>query len=284
MSLHFEPNMARLSVIGTGWSNTSIDSGGGFTVDGELWKDIANDLDYKFGDDVDWDLIADTEMPDFDWSDIIYKDSDGNIYTDIDGDGIWRNPETGLEYPGGGTMYIPEDSLADISDKLADIAQKDSQLSRYSIPDDVIPTLYGGKVSTEIHQTVTGSDRPHTYTPACWYIQTSHGSATLFLGEPFYHGTASGGSITVYDEAFSTRDGSRKAIYYSDCSTQFTDTYLPSPYSSYPIQYVCWQCIYGSLDKSLVGTKDSTITTDSIKNGSSNLDYITVNGKKYYKV
>lgn len=282
MSLHIAPNMARLSVIGTGWSNTSIDSGGGFTVGGELWKDIADDLGYDYGDDVDWDLIADSEMPDFDWSDVIYKDADGNIYTDEDSDGIWRNPETGVEYPGGGTAWLPEDKLLEISDKLAGIADSDANLSKWSIPQDVLSSLYGGKVSTEINQTATGSDRPHTYTPACWYIQTSRGSATLFLDEPFYHGTASGESITVYDEAFSTRDGSSKSVYYSDCSTQFTDNYLPSPYSSYPIAYVCWQCLYGSLDNTLVKKKDTTKTTEDIKNGTSGLPKTIYAGGTYY--
>lgn len=281
--LEMEKDMSRLTVTGTGWSNTSFDSGGGFTIDGELWNDIALDLDYDFGDDVDWDIIADVEYPDMNWSDVIYTDPDGNIYTDFDGDGIWRNPD-GIEYPGNGDMWIPENMLLDISDILNDLAIKDQMLAQYSIPDDVIPTLFGGKVGVESHPTVTGSDRPHTYTPACWYIQRSYNDAQMFLGEPFYHGTASGGSITVYDEAFTTRDGSSKAIYYSGCTTHFTDNYLPSPYSSYPIQYVAWQCVYGSLAKSLIGKNSNTVSSDDIKKGTSDLEYITVNGKKYYKV
>lgn len=284
MSLHMKAGKSRLTVIGTGWSNTAFDSGDGFTVDGELWGDIAGDLDYDFGDDVDWDLIADTEYPNFDWSDVIYIDPDGNIYTDPDFDGIWTDPTTGLEYPGNGSMWIPEDSLLDISDILNDLAISDQSLAQYSIPDDVIPSLYGGKVTTEIHPTVTGSDRPHSYTPAVWYIQKGSSSGIIFLDEPFYHGTANGGSITVYDEAITIRDGSSKAVYWSDCTTQFTTNYLPSPYNSYPTQYVCWQCLYGSLKKSLISKKDSTITSDSIKNGTSGLEYKEINGKKYYKV
>lgn len=284
MSLHFKPNMVRLSVIGTGWSNTSIDSGDGFTLDGELLEDIACDLDYTFGEDVDWDLIADTEIPDLNWSDFIYKDEDGNIYKDIDESGVWVNPETGLEYPGNGTLYVPEESLSNISDKLSEIAASDSLLFQYSIPDEVIPTLYGGKVSKETNPTVWGSDRPHTYTPACWYMCPGGEEAVLFLDEPFHHGTANSGSIIVYDQAFSTRNGSQKKVYYSGCTTSFPIASLPSPYNSYPIAYVCWQCLYGSLSNSLVGTNDSTVTTGDIKNGTSGLESIEVDGKKYYKI
>ena len=63
MSLHMAAEMARLTVLGTGWGNTSFDSGPGFTIDGELWRDIAIDLDYDFGDDTDWDLIAENRLP-----------------------------------------------------------------------------------------------------------------------------------------------------------------------------------------------------------------------------
>lgn len=284
MSLHMNIGMARLTVIGTGWSNTAIDSGDGFTDNGDMWWDIAGDLDYDFGNDVDWDLISDSEYPDFDWSDVVYTDPDGNIYTDPNGTGIWTDPTTGLEYPGTGDMWIPEDSLLDISDSLGDLALEDSKIAGYSIPDDVLPTLYGGKVSTEIHPTQTGSDRPHRYNPPCWYLQTSSGSAQVFLGEPFVHTNANGGNITVYDDAFTTRDGSTKAIYYSGCNTHFTDNILPSPYNSYPVSYVAWQCVYGSLGKTLISTNDNTITSDSIKNGTSGLDSMDINGTKYYKI
>lgn len=284
MSLHMKAEKSRLTVLGTGWSNTSIDSGDGFTVDGQLWDDIATDLDYDFGDDVDWDLIANTEYPEIDWSKVIYKTPDGKIYTDPDGDGIWTDPLTGLEYPGGGEMWVPEDMLLDISDLLGDLAISDASLARYSIPNDVLPTLYGGKVSTEIHPVVTGSDRPHYYTPPVWYIQQSSQSGIIFLDEPFFHGTASGGSITVYDTAITIRDGSSKAVYWSDCTTQFSTNYLPSPYNSYPIQYVCWQCLYGSLSDALISTNPNTITSEDIKNGNSDLPTMTYNGKTYYKV
>ena len=282
MSIRMIPGAARLTVLGSGWSNTAIESGDGFTEDGELLDDIAGDLGYDIGDDVDWDLIAgDTDI---NWDDIIYTDEDGNIYTDPDGDGIWTDPLTGLEYPGDGTQWITEDQLLDMSDLMEDLAASDASLMQYSIPNDVLPTLFGGKVTTEITPTVTGSDRPHYYTPAVWYIQNGSSDGIIFLDEPFFHGTASGGSITVYDEAITIRDGSSKAVYWSSCTTQFTTAMLPSPYSGYPIQYVCWQCLYGSLSDALISKNDNTITSDDIKNGTTGLKTMTYNGKTYYAV
>lgn len=282
MSIRMIPGAARLTVLGSGWSNTAIESGDGFTEDGELLDDIAGDLGYDIGDDVDWDLIAgDTDI---NWDDIIYTDEDGNIYTDPDGDGIWTDPLTGLEYPGDGTQWITEDQLLDMSDLMEDLAASDASLMQYSIPNDVLPTLFGGKVTTEITPTVTGSDRPHYYTPAVWYIQNGSSNGIIFLDEPFFHGTASGGSITVYDEAITIRDGSSKAVYWSSCTTQFTTAMLPSPYSGYPIQYVCWQCLYGSLSDALISKNDNTITSDDIKNGTTGLKTMTYNGKTYYAI
>lgn len=282
MSIRMIPGAARLTVLGSGWSNTAIESGDGFTEDGELLDDIAGDLGYDIGDDVDWDLIAgDTDI---NWDDIIYTDEDGNIYTDPDGDGIWTDPLTGLEYPGDGMQWITEDQLLDMSDLMEDLAASDASLMQYSIPNDVLPTLFGGKVTTEITPTVTGSDRPHYYTPAVWYIQNGSSNGIIFLDEPFFHGTASGGSITVYDEAITIRDGSSKAVYWSSCTTQFTTAMLPSPYSGYPIQYVCWQCLYGSLSDALISKNDNTITSDDIKNGTTGLKTMTYDGKTYYAV
>lgn len=282
MSIRMIPGAARLTVLGSGWSNTAIESGDGFTEDGGLLDDIAGDLGYDIGDDVDWDLIAgDTDI---NWDDIIYTDEDGNIYTDPDGDGIWTDPLTGLEYPGDGMQWITEDQLLDMSDLMEDLAASDASLMQYSIPNNVLPTLFGGKVTTEITPTVTGSDRPHYYTPAVWYIQNGSSNGIIFLDEPFFHGTANGGSITVYDEAITIRDGSSKAVYWSNCTTQFTTANLPSPYSGYPIQYVCWQCLYGSLSDALISKNDNTITSDDIKNGTTGLKTMTYNGKTYYAV
>ena len=280
MSLHLAPGMVRLTVLGSGYSDIPIESGDGFTVEGELIDLIAENLDYDFGDDVDWDLIAD-DVP-IDWSQIIYTDPDGNIYTDPDGDGIWTNPLTGVEYPGGGSVWVPESILTQVSDHLDQLATHDESLMRYSIPNDVLPSLFGGPVSTERHIVYSGADRPHSFAPATYYIQKSSDLATLFLGEPFYHTRANSALVEVYDEAITIRNGSTKTIYYSDCNTRFTTSYLRSPYSSYPIQYVCWQCIYGSFSDALIGRSSYTITTQDIENGTTGLATKSYNGKTYY--
>ena len=282
MSIRMNSGAARLTVLGSGWSETALESGDAFTEDGELLDDVAADLGYDIGSDVDWDPIADGT--DIVWEDIIYTDEEGNIFTDPDGDGIWTDPLTGLEYPGGGTQWLPEDQLLEMSDMMEQLAQDDAALMQYSIPNDVLPTLYGGKASEEITPTVSGSDRPHTYTPAVWFIQRSYDDGITFLSEPFYHGTASGGSITVYDEAITIRDGSRKAVYWSSCTTHFTDKYLQSPYSGSPIQFVCWQCLYGSLSDALIAKNDDTITREDILGGTSGLPTMTYGGQTYYAV
>jgi hypothetical protein len=284
MSLHMNTGQARLTVIGTGWDNTAVDSGNGFTIDGLLWEDVAWELNYDFGGEIDWDLIAANESPQIDWTEVIYTDTEDNVYTDYDGDGIWTDPLTGIEYPGGGDMWIPEDMLIGMSDTLSDLVVSDSTLAQYSIPNEVIHTLYGGKVTTEINYSQTDPARPHYYAPPVWYIQDNSDSGVIFLDEPFFHGTADGGSITVYDEAVTIRDGSSKEVYWSNCTTQFSTNYLPSPYNSYPIQYVCWQCLYGSLDDALLTTNPDTITTDEIRNGESGLTTMVYNNKTYYLV
>ena len=281
MSIRMKAGASRLTVLGSGWSSTAIESGDGFTENGGLIGDVAGDLGYDFGDDVDWDLIG--EDADVNWEDIVYTDKDGTIYTDEDGDGVWTD-DFGNEYPGGGTMWLPEDQLLNLVDTLDKAAAEDADLMKYSIPNDVLPTLYGGKASTEITPTVTGSDRPHTYTPAVWFIQRSHDDGITFLDEPFYHGTASGGSITVYDEGITIRDGSRKEVFWSSCTTHFTDKYLQSPYSGYPIQYVCWQCLYGSLSDALISKNDNTISKEAISGGTSGLPSMTVGGNRYFAV
>ena len=281
MSIRMLPGAARLTVLGSGWSNTSLESGDAYTEDGELLDNVADNLGYEIGDDVDWDLIADDA--DIQWDEIIYTDGEGNIYTDPDGDGVWTDGN-GAEYPGGGTQWLPEDQLLELSDMLEGLAQADAALMQYSIPNDILPTLYGGKVTAEITPTQSGSDRPHHYTPAVWFIQKSGNDGIIFLDEPFYHGTASGGSITVYDTAITIRDGSSKAVYWSSCTTKFSTTNLPSPYSSYPEEYVCWQCLHGSLSDALIATGSNTITSEDIKNGTSGLTTMIHDGQTYYAV
>lgn len=281
MSIHMIPGAARLTVLGSGWSETALESGDAFTEDGELLDNVAEDLGYDIGDDVDWDLIADDAG--INWDDVIYTDDNGNIYDDADGDGVWLDAD-GIEYPGGGTQWLPEDQMLELSDMMENLAQDDAALMQYSIPNDVLPTLYGGKVTEEITPVQSGSDRPHYYTPAVWYVQKSGNNGIIFLDEPFYHGTAAGGSITVYDKAITIRDGSSKAVYWSSCTTKFSNENLPSPYNSYPEEYVCWQCLHGSLSDALIAANDSTITSEDIKNGTSGLVTMVHNGQTYYAV
>ena len=407
MSLHLAAKAARLTVLGCGWSNTPIDSGDALTMDGILLQDIADLLDYDYGPNVDWDLLADDFPDDFDWSKVIYTDDgwepiidegtilnpgivtgvdpisgdytiplpsggftidppnddyvidqdvttyitenpdgtltidddfpgsiyvdeDGiihftddtpggiyidpdfpgsvyidpegvwhfdddplpetdfgnHIYDDIDGDGVWTNPITGDEYDGNGTPWVPEDTLIDISDLLTDIADHDEAISGYAIPSNIIPTLYGGKVTTEITivPAYVGPDRPHAYSPAVWYIQTALNDAYIFLDAPFNHYRANSDEVEVYDQAVTLRDGSVKAVYWSSCNTRFTSTFLPSPYNSYPIQYVCWQCLYGSIGDAIIWSTSDTISTSDIQNGDSGATTVTYQGGRYYKV
>lgn len=279
MSIRMKAGASRLTVLGSGWSSTAIESGDGFTEDGGLIGDVAGDLGYDFGDDVDWDLIG--EDADIDWEDIVYTDDDGTIYTDDDGDGVWTD-EFGNEYPGGGTMWLPEDQLLGLVDTLDNAAAEDADLMKYSIPKEVLPSLYGGKVSVETNPSQSGSDRPHTYSPAVWCFQKGS-NGILFLDEPFYHGTASGGSIDVYDQAITIRDGSSKAVYWSSCTTRLSPE-LPSPYSSYPEAYVCWQCLYGSFSDALISKSDKTISKDAISGGTSGLSSMTHGGRQFFAV
>ena len=281
MSLHMTAKMARLTVLGCGHGNNAVESGDGYTAEGLLLEDVAETLGYDYGDDVDWDQIVDNDLDDFDWSQVIYTDDDGTIYADDDGDGVWTD-DNGNEYGGGGTMWLPTDSLVDMSDLLDDLAEGDSILSQYSIPDSELKSLYGGKASSEATVVDTGSDRPHSYSPAIWYIQRTSMMACIFLDAPFTHYRANSETVEVYDEAITIRDGSVKAVYWSDCTTRFTDKLLASPYNTYPIQYVCWQCLYGSLSDALISANADTITSADILNGSSDLPSMNYGGGVYY--
>lgn len=102
MSLHMNAQMARLSVLGTGWGNSSVISGDGFTIDGQLWEDIGTILEYDWGPETDWDIIAEDQPP-IDWPQI--------IYTLPDPDDTWTNPDTGIEYPTGGYPVYEIDDI-----------------------------------------------------------------------------------------------------------------------------------------------------------------------------
>lgn len=281
MSIKLLPGAARLTVLGSGYSNTSIESGDGLTEDGKLWEDIAGDLGYDFGEDVDWDQISGGEI---DWSDdVIYVGNDGAIYSDINGTGTWTS-EDGTEYSGGGTMAVEKNALERISDGLSKTAQKDRELLSYAIDAAVLKSIYGGPVTEEKNVYVDHPERPHKFSPGVYYIQQSAGTAMLFLGEPFAHTTKDGGNMTVNNEGISIRDGSTKEVYWSSCSTFFSDKTLPADIGWIPIQYICWQCLHGSFNHVLVSSNPNTITTSMIQAGESKYETFTENGKTYYKL
>lgn len=254
MSIKLTPAAARLTVLGSGWNNSSIESGSGLTEDGQLLEDIAGDLGYGYGDNVDWDNLASGQ----DWSDEIVTDDDGN-------------------------RYIPQSVIVDLAAFFKEIAEKDSGLLKYSIASNVLKTLYGGMVSQESTWDESDTTRPHKFYPDVYYIQVSQNTACLFQEETFWHRTADGGSITVNDKSITIRTGSSMKVYWSTCSTHFSDNYLPAPYNSYPIEYVCWQCLWGSFKDMLISSSEKTATTDQILNGEI-YEKTTINGETYYKI
>lgn len=256
MSLIMIPNASRLTVLGYGWNNSSIESGDGLTENGKIWQDIAGALGYDYGGSVDWDNISEQYPVDYD-----------SITTDE-----------------GGNLLVPETVLFDASAFGNTLAMTDEEIRLYSIPPYKIKNLFGGPVSSETEWPEGSEKRPHTYSPPVYYIQKGKNDAYLFYGEPFYHYTADGEEILVNDKSIAVRLGSSMKVYWSSCSTNFTDEYLPEPYKSYPIEYVCWQCLYGSFASFAIAKTYKTITTEEIKNGTSGLPTTTVNGKQYFVI
>lgn len=254
MSIKLTPASVRLTVLGSGWNNSSINSGDGLTENGKLWEDIAGDLGYGSGSNVDWDSLSSGD------------DSADKILTDANGN-----------------RYAPYSVVVDLAGFFAEIAVKDSSLLRYSIEPNVLKNLYGGMVSQETNWDKTDPDRPHKYYPDVYYIQVSENSAYLFQEEAFWHREADGGNVNVNDISISIRSGSSMKVYWSGCSTHFDNNYLPYPYSSYPIEYVCWQCLWGSFKEMLISTSDKTATIDQIKNGEV-YEEVIIDGEKYFKI
>ena len=280
MSIKLIPGAARLTVLGKGWGNLSVESGDGLTEDGKLWEDVAGDLGYDYGTDVDWDQIS----GEVNWSDSIYTDQYGNIYTDPNGTGIWTNPETGEEYDGSGSLWLTEDQLTNVSDSLAGTAEGDVELQQYGIDRTALKRLWGGPVSEELRPISTGSDRPHKYSPPVYFLQENENQAWLFQSEPFVHTSATGSNMEVYDEAVTIRPGDRRKVYWSSCSTRFSDSYLPLRFQNIPIQYICWQCLHGSFFDVLVNKTEDTITSEAIVGGTSGMETKFYNNNKYYRV
>lgn len=284
MSLHMAKGMARLTVLGAGWSNAAIESGDGFTLEGEMLKDLAEEFGFDIGDDVDWDLISENDFPDVDWSEAIYTDDLGNIYTDDDKDGVWKDPNTGFEYSGGGKAWLPENTMASIADKLHSIADEDSQYARYNIPQDVLNSIKGGPISSEQQSpSAFGDNGPHYYRPFAYVIQWRQTLSYVFNSEIIEHGSAKGDVYNIDTTTIVIRDGSSKTVYYGACNTHNFDPIVPSPYNSYPVAYVCWQCLYGSFDRALIGVSTDTTTGDDIRRGTSGIPSMTYGSQRYYE-
>lgn len=254
----------------------------------------------------------------------VYTDFDGNEYYDLDNIGVWTNPDTGDIYDGNGTlnytlpeglgditglytnplnndtwtdpttgmdfngvgdMWVPESMLADMSDSLTDIAASDAGYGQYNIPQDVLDQIKGGPIGTEQQSpSAFGDNGPHYYTPPAYVIQYRNTQSYVFNAEPFTHGNAKGETYTIDTTTIVIRDGSSKTVYYGLCNTHNFDPVVPSPYSSYPVAYICWQCLYGSFSNYLIIKTDDTITTEDIESGNTGKNTMTINGERYYRM
>lgn len=276
MSIKLLPGGARLTVLGSGYSNSSFESGDGLTEDGKLWEDIAGDLGYDFGADVDWDEIAGDEG----WADdVIYIDDNGYISSD-----------------GIGTPAIPEETLVNISSGLEGTMTSDELLLGWTVPEKAFLNISKSKVSQEMVEEKPGSGRPHKYSPAVYWIQWDSNTAYLFLDRPFKHTNADGGNIEVEDMGLSIRDGYKKTVYWSSCSTQFSTALFPNDFKHIPVRYICWQFLYGTFDKVLLTGGEQTINTQTLKEqmaadndvievvGGARYERTVIDGKVYYKL
>lgn len=248
MSITMTPGASRLTVLGSGWSNYSVESGDGLTEDGQLWEDIAGDLGFDFGADTDWDNLS----GEFTWT-------DGNLEVNNWSDGVIIDDE--------GNTLIDERMLIELVAALNVTALSDSEMMKYSIADSALKHLFGGPVDEESKYDSTDPARPHKYAPPVFYIQISEDQAYLFLDEKFYHTNANGGNLTVNEKHIKIRSGSTQAVYWSSCATHFSDNYLPVGLQGFPIEYVCWQCLYGSFSNVLLSATDKTATIEDIKAG-----------------
>lgn len=276
MSIKLTPGACRLTVLGSGYSNSSVESGDGLTEDGKLWQDIAGDLGYDFGADVDWDQIA----GDVDWSeDVVYIADDGSISAD-----------------GTGTAAMPEDTLLSISEGLESTAQADTKYLQYTLPKKFMLSISNKKVRQETSWVSSDSGRPHKFSPSVYWIQWSENNAILFLSEPFKHSDANGENIEVSREMITIRDGSNKNVYWSSCATQFSTALFPDDYKHIPPQYVAWQWMWGTFDTVLVSEGEETINTQTLKEqlaadndvievvGGARYERTVIDGKTYYKL
>lgn len=133
MSLTLGANKARLTVFGYGWAEEVIDSGDATTEEGvllhSLLTDTSSGLDYTIDDfggvNMDWDKMA--EYLDIDMTDGYYIGDDGTEYYDYDSDGVYES-DLGIEYDGLGEYQLSEESLSELNENLATLANNEEAL------------------------------------------------------------------------------------------------------------------------------------------------------------
>lgn len=128
MSLNLTMSNARLTVLGYGWDDESIDAGTATTEAGQVFEDVADDSIFDFPDGFDWDEVA--EDSGIELGDGYYEDDDGNVYTDEDGDGIFED-EDGNEYDGSGTYYPSSSERTAIQTQLGTLANDEEAIYGY---------------------------------------------------------------------------------------------------------------------------------------------------------
>lgn len=290
MDLTISANKVRTTVIGKSWDNIPVDSGATYTDVGEIIKDIAIDLGYNVGKDIDWDSIAEDMGISLSDLNAIYIDEEGitggggggeiaevtedtSVFEETP-EGTFED-QYGNEFTGGKTvkvgkdkiaktntvgMYIPTQAYEQVAAALADMAEDDAELTDYTIPQDVLDALpIGGPV------TQGGTTSIHEYHPAVRYY-TQSGNSIIFNAGKFYHRQQGGSEFIIIETNFRIHNSQVRSCYLDNCSPLYREVgggnisdYLPSAYSGLSSsrddvrhQYLSWQICYGSFDKYLI--------------------------------
>lgn len=255
--LTMAPEMARLTVLGTGWSNTVIEGEDALTEEGEEISDIIDDIGLDPGIDTDFDEIADDLG--IDTSDI-YFDEDGHAWLEID-------------------------DLCDLVDDLNDIADADSSYMAYNIPAEVIAAIKAGPISYEVEPySWPDSGSPHHYIPSAYFVQLRSTYCTLFNAAMFDHGSATGDHYTISQTTVVLQSGGSRDVFFAGCNTNNGGPLVPSPYNGYPEGYIAWQCLYGPFSNYIIQRTEGTITSDDIREGTSGLETKEIDGKTYVRL
>lgn len=292
MDLTISANKVRTTVIGKSWDNIPVDSGATYTDVGEIIRDIAIDLGYNVGKDIDWDSIAEDMGISLSDLNAIYIDEEGitggggggEIAEVTEDTSVFEETlegtfedQFGNEFTGGKTvkvgkdkiaktdtvgMYIPTQAYEQVAAALADMAEDDAELTDYTIPQDVLDSLPIGGPLTE---SVADGYSKHMFHPQVqYYIQGS--DSIIFRNSKFSHKDVGGGAITVIETNFRIHNSQVRTAYWSECLRPFKQfggtsisLLLPPAYSSLSTSlsdvrnaYLSWQICWGSFDKYLI--------------------------------